>query len=114
MSNFEDMKTGPDRENNHHKGSIYCSQERNFLDRCEIVNHGHLTFQLTMLSLERFGAQIKDTYYEEVPGSVQLLLNDLPFHVRKPAVKRGLARLLDGLQDMATQRPIQMDHSKIN
>jgi hypothetical protein len=47
-----------------------------------------------MLYLQRFGAQIKDTYYEKVPGSVQLLLNELPFHVQKPAVKRGLTRLL--------------------
>ena len=102
MSNFEDMRTGPDREDNHHKGSIYSSQERNFLGRCEIVNHGHLVFQLTMLYLQRFGAQIKDTYYEEVPGSVQLLLNELPFHVQKPAVKRGLTRLLDCLRDTAS------------
>jgi hypothetical protein len=55
-----------------------------------------------MLYLQRFGAQIKDTYYEEVPGSVQLLLNELPFHVQKPAVKRGLTRLLDGLRDTAS------------
>jgi hypothetical protein len=55
-----------------------------------------------MLYLQRFGAQIKDTYYKEVPGSVQLLLNELPFHVQKPAVKRGLTRLLDGLRDTAS------------
>ena len=58
-----------------------------------------LTFQLTTRSAQRLGAQVKDTYFEEVPGTVQLLLNELPFHMRNPAVKRGLIQLLDGVRD---------------
>jgi hypothetical protein len=49
---------------------------------------------------QRSEARLKDIYYEEIPGSVQLLLNELPFHVRKPAVRRGLTRLLDGIRDI--------------